>query len=147
MKPIIESTIFFDQHNIVLCGNRDGGEILAERSPMTNKGNFWELLRHVVNSDEITLKPHLESSGANATHITKTIKTESIEYCIRDSCKNLCERKWAYARNCCIGSFYSVVVDEIIDVSHKSQLTLALCYNYNCTRYEDFHSFLHQHKY
>ena len=139
LKPIVESIVFLGRQNIALRGHRDDGELLAEKDPLTNEGNFRELLRYRVNSGDITLKQHLESSGANATYISKTTQNELIECCAKEILKEILARVHS-------AKFYSVVVDETTDVSHKSQLSIALCYNYNCTRREDFVGFLDLHE-
>lgn len=85
-----------------------------------NEGNFIELVRFRAETDE-NLKMHLQNAQGNAMYTSKTIQNQLIEIIgKRIQLDLLSEAKQA--------AFYSVIADEVCDVSNKEQLSLCLRY-------------------
>ena len=77
------------RQNIVFSDCRDDKELLVEKDPLTNEGNFQELLRYLLNIGDITLKQHLKSPSANTTYTSETTQNELIERCAKKILKEI----------------------------------------------------------
>lgn len=141
--PIVESILFLGRQNISLRGHRDDGMLLTTTSINTNnqstsliEGNFRELLKFRVKSGDSVLENHLQNTSSKATYISKTTQNEIIECCSKVILNHILSR----IKN---GSgFYSIIFDETLDVSKRSQISLVLRYIYNDKIREDFVMFV-----
>ena len=106
---------------ILQCGNQglalhghwdDHTEWEKEQAVSANEEKFIEIVRFRAKNDE-TLKKCLQNAPQNAWYTSKTIQNQLIE---------VIEVKEA--------KFYSIIADEVCDVSNKEQLYLCLCYMY-----------------
>lgn len=138
LRPIVKTIIFCGQQNISLRGHRDDGPLLNTTnnrySPVANDGNFRALLRFRIDSGDSTLQHHLETTGANATYISKTVQNQLIEACKEEIQQVILNRVRA-------AKFFSVIFDETTDISHTEQLSLSLRYYWNRVAREDFITF------
>ncbi|XP_065584376.1 52 kDa repressor of the inhibitor of the protein kinase-like [Artemia franciscana] len=134
LKPILESIIFLGRQNIPLRSNRDDGSLSLDDMPLSNEGNFRELLRYRAESGNSKLKEQLKTSGKNATYISKTTQNQLIDCCAKEVIGVILERVKS-------ARYYSI----IFDVSHSSQLSIALCYAFDNHRREDFIGFVDVH--
>ena len=133
----MESTIFLGRHNIPLRGHRDDGTLNLDDMPHSNEGNFRELLRYRAESGDSKLKEQLKTSGKNATYISKTTQNQLIVVA-KEVIGVILERVKS-------ARYYSIIFDETTDVSHSSQISLALCYAFDNHRREDFIGFVDIH--
>ncbi|XP_050541762.1 zinc finger MYM-type protein 1-like isoform X2 [Daktulosphaira vitifoliae] len=141
--PIVESIIFLCRQNIPLRGHRDDGMLLPISSTNSdnqisclNEGNFRELLKFRVKSGDRILQNHLQNSSSKATYISKTIQNEIIECCAKEILNQILSRITKDS------GFYSIIFDETLDVSKRSQISLVLRYIYNNSVREDFVMFV-----
>ncbi|KAF0725870.1 52 kDa repressor of the inhibitor of the protein kinase-like [Aphis craccivora] len=115
LKPIIETLILCGKQNIPLRGHRDDGELLnSNQQTLKNDGNFREILRYRVQSRDMILKKHLESSSSR----------DELKSLIVDQIKKV--------------GIYAIILDETTDMSHTEQLSLSLRYVYDEKIYERF---------
>ena len=125
-KQVIESllkiVILCGKQGLALRGHRDDHISWSdvEDDKCCNEGNFVELVRFRAETDHV-LAQHLAHSPQNARYTSKTIQNELVQV-IGDNIRNgiLDEVKRA--------KFYSVIADEVTDVSNKEELSLILRY-------------------
>ncbi|XP_065572736.1 52 kDa repressor of the inhibitor of the protein kinase-like [Artemia franciscana] len=106
--------------------------------PLSNEGNFQELLRYRAESGDSKLKEQLKTSVKNATYISKTTQNQLIECCAKEVIGIILERVKS-------ARYYSIILDETTDMSHSLQLSLALCYAFDNHKREDFIDFVGVH--
>jgi len=65
--------IFLGRQNIALRGHCDDGSVndLSD-NPLENEGNFRELLKYKILSENIALENHLKNAEATTTYTSKT---------------------------------------------------------------------------
>jgi len=132
LKPIIETLILCGKQNIPLRGHRDDGELLnSNQQTLKNDVNFREILRYRVQSRDMILKKHLESSSSRATYISKEIQNKLL-HCIGDELKSLIVDQIKEV------GIYAIILDETTDMSLTEQLSLSLRYVYDEKIYERF---------
>ena len=119
LLSILKCVVFCGKQNISLRGHRDDDKILQAAGSDHNPGNFKALLNLRVESGDETLKEHLARAGKNATYTSKTIQNELIEV-TGDWIRQKTLDEVSNAR------FYTVLADEVADVSNTEQLSLVL---------------------
>lgn len=140
LKPIIDTLILCGKQNIPLRGHRDDGELLnSNQQLLKNDGNFREILRYRVQSGDMILKKHLESSSSRATYISKETQNKLL-HCIGDELKSLIVDQIKEV------GIYAIIFDETTDMSHTEQLSLSLRYVYDEKIYERFIQFVDAYK-
>ena len=114
--------MFCGRQNIALRGHRDDAtDIERDVDDLENHGNFRALLNFRVDAGDNVLAEHLATAPRNATYTSKTIQNQMINI-IADQVRskivgNIKAAKW-----------YTVISDEVTDVSNKEQLSLVLRY-------------------
>lgn len=136
--PIVETISFVGRQNIPLRGHRDDGQLDVDNNSPINEGNFRALLKFRIQSGDIQLRNHLESSSVRSTYISKTTQNELIICCGQEILSAIISRIQKAV-------FYGIIFDETTDVSHKSQLSLVIRYIYDNTIREDFIQFIDLH--
>ena len=111
--PIVKSIVFLGWQNIPFCRHRDDGKLLNEREKNASEGNFRELLKFRVNSGDKVLENHLKTVSLRATYISKTVRYELIDCCGQEIVLDVLHSVHD-------GHFYSIMFDEITDISHMS---------------------------
>ena len=115
------------KQGLALQGHRDDNVVWTNEAE-SESGNFIELVRFRAESDEV-LRHHLRSAPRNAMYTSKTIQNELIHIIgsrIRSDILKEIEQ----------ATFYTVIVDEVSDVSNIEQLFIAICYVLNGTVHE-----------
>lgn len=138
LQPIIESIIFLGRQNIPLRGHRDDGELKLANSVGSNpvnEGNFRELLKFRVQSGDENLKEHLQTASSRATYVSKRTQNEII-FCCGQEILEIIKQRIVEA------NYYSIIFDETTDLSHTSQMTLAIRYIHDGKVREDFIKFI-----
>ena len=123
-KMVIESllkiTILCGKQGLPLRGHRDDGVDFGQGSVSSNQGNFIELVHFRAETDEV-LANHLKNAPKNALYTSKTIQNSLIEVVrqriLRDIISEVNKAK-----------YYTIIADEVTDLSNKEQLSLALRY-------------------
>ena len=114
--------MFCGRQNIALHDHRDSATDL-ERDVLgtVNQGNFLALLSFRVEAGDVALGEHLSSASHNATCTSNTIQNQ-IVHVLADEVRGERVKKVKVAR------WFSVISDEVIDVSNMKQLTIVLRY-------------------
>jgi len=97
-----------------------------------------ELLRFRVNAGDEALEGHLRTASSRATYISRTVQNDIIECCGSVILDNILQR----VRNSC---YFSILFDETTDLSHTSQLSLAVRYVHEGAVYDDVPEFVDLH--
>ena len=115
---------------VILCGKQglayrghcddliDFSDLDVESSH--NEGKFIELVKFRAETDS-NLHNHLQNAPKNAKYTSKTIQNQLIDIVAQQICKEvLSEVKQA--------KYYSVIADEVCDISNKEQFSICLRY-------------------
>ena len=108
-----------------------------ERDTFENYGNFWALLQFRVDAGDKILQEHLSTASCNALYTSSTIQNQIIAII----CSELQQKIFEKVRK---AKWFTLIADEVTDVSNKELLSIALRYiddETGLTR-EDFVSFL-----
>lgn len=134
LRPIIETLIVCGKQNTALRGNNDSGKIYDE-SIETNDGNFRSLLRFKSLTDPI-LDRHLKNATYFASYTSPNVQNEIITIC-----GNLIQEN--ILKNIRNAKYFSILVDEIQDVSRLEQMSFCVRYVNGVSNYiiEDFLEF------
>ena len=138
-KKVISSTLkivlLCGKQGIAFCGYRDDCFNWEDTEyEHSNPGNFIELVCFRAETDNI-LSEHLKNSLRNARYTPKTIQNELIEVVGKYICNEIIAE---VKKSKC----YTVVVDEVTDISNKEQLSISLRYVYYGTVKEVFIAFV-----
>ena len=118
LKSIISTLDFLARQSLPLRGHRDDGDVLSDEAH--NKGNFKALLRFKAQNDAPLLK-HLESCKKNASYTSKRSQNDLIDFMADDVRQQII----ADVKK---SKYFSILADEVSDVSNKEQLCLCLRY-------------------
>ena len=120
IESLFKITILCGKQGLALRGHRDDRIHWEDEGEGSNEGNFVQLVKFRAETDEI-LADHLSKCPRNARYTSKTIQNELIQVAggkIRtDILKEVKHAK-----------FYSIIADEVTDVSNKEELSLVLRY-------------------
>ena len=100
-------------------GHRDDKVSFAEQYDQGshNPGNFIELVRFRAETDPVLAK-HLKNAPKNAKYTSKTIQNQMISI-VGDHIRSEIIQEIKSAK------FYSIIADEVSDVSNKEQVSLS----------------------
>ena len=122
LKSIIETLILCGHQNIPLRGHRDNlTDIERDPEDSSGHGNFWALLRFKIGSGDHVLAKHLDKAAKNATYMSADIQNQLLSI-IGDHIQGQILSKVAEA------VYFTIVADEVTDVSNKEQLSIVLRY-------------------
>ena len=114
LKSVLKCIEFCGRQGIALRGHRDDGTA----DELSNKGNLYALLQLRVDSGDLTLKSHLETCAKNASYISKNTQNDLLDclkrYVQPQIVQEICSQP--------IGPHYSIMADEVADVSNWEQL-------------------------
>ena len=116
LKSTLKTVIFCGQHDIALPSHRDDSKYYDSTS---NVGNFQGLLNFRVECGDVILEEHFQTCPKNATYQSKAVQNELIEICgdyLREQ----------IIREVKVAKFFSILADEVADVSNKEQMPLVL---------------------
>ena len=116
LLSILQSIIWCGKQNIALRGHRDDDKTLDDSQ---NPGNFKSLLKFRVEAGDEILKEHFNTAPKNATYTSKTIQNELIEV-VGDWIRKKIVKEIKEAQ------VYTILADEVADVSNTEQLSLVL---------------------
>ena len=118
LKSIFDIIITCGRQNIALRGHR---ESVNGDNELNNPGNFLELIKFRVRSGDKILENHLKSAPKNALYTSKTIQNECIDICHDHILKIIKDEVLA-------AKYFTIIADEVQDVSHCEQLSIILRY-------------------
>ena len=118
IESLFKVILLCGMQGLGLCGHRNDHIKWDNKKDVSgNQGNFVALVHYRAETDE-TLKKHLQNAPQTAKYTSKTIQNHLID--IIGKCIILDEVREA--------KFYSIIADEVCDVSNKEQLSLCLGY-------------------
>ena len=135
IESLLQVVMLCGKQGLALRGHRDDNIVWTNEGEIEsdNRGNFIELVRYQAESDEV-LRHHLQSAPRNAIYTSKTIQNELV-HIIGSRIRSDILREIEQAK------FYTVIADEVSDVSNKEQLSIAIRYVLNGTVHESFIDF------
>ena len=119
IKSTVKTVVLCGQQNLVLRGHRDDAKHYDD--PLNNPRNFQVLLNFRIDSGDKGLENHFKMCPKNAMYRSKTIQNELLGCCGEQILEHIInEVKEA--------KFFSVLADEVSDVSSKEQMSMVLRY-------------------
>lgn len=114
MRSIVETVILCGRQNLPLRGNREGND--------DDQSNFAALLNFRISSGDKVLEKHLKGTGHNnALYTSSNVQNEVIDV-IADYIR---QKIFSQVKQ---SPFFSIIADEVTDVSNKEQLAFVLRY-------------------
>lgn len=140
IRSIVDSVVFYGRQGIPLRGHEDSSKHYPEAGSYNtdgNVGNFIEIINIRIRSGDKSLEEHYKNCKKNASYLSKTTQNDLIS-CSGEviSDKIIAKVKKAV--------FFSILADEVVDASNKSQMALVIRYvddQFDIT--EDFLGFIH----
>lgn len=137
-KKVIESLlkiiILCGKQGLPLGGHRDDCVDFEHGNADSNQGNFIELVHFRAETDEV-LGNHLKNAPRNALYTSKAIQNSLIDVVRQRILQDIIsEVKQA--------QYYTIIADEVTDLSNKEQLSLTLRYVMNGRVKEVFVDFI-----
>ena len=120
LASIVKTILLCGRQNIALRGHRDNATDL-ERDTSENYGNFWALLKFRIEAGDEILGEHLATAPRNATYTSSNIQNQLIDILgghIREKILNKVKA----------AQWFTVISDEVTDLSNKEQLSIVLRY-------------------
>ena len=122
LSSIFKTIVLCGRQNIALRGHRDNAtDIERDLAEVENHGNFRALLDFRVDAGDTLLDQHLTTSARNATYTSSAIQNQIIDV-LSDQVRQKIIRKVHQAK------WFSVIADEVTDISNKEQLSLVVRY-------------------
>ena len=118
---IMKTVELCGRQNIALRGHRDNATDVEDDISGSNHGNFRALLKFRIDAGDTVLGEHLATCSKNATYTSSVIQNQIIDV-LADQIRNKIIVKVQAAK------WFTVIADEVTDVSNKEQLSLVLRY-------------------
>ena len=120
LASIFKTIAFCGRQNIALRGHHDNAtDIERDPSDTENHRNFQALLNFRVDAGDTVLGEHLATASRNATYTSSVIQNQVIDV-LADQVRQ------KIIGNVQVAKWFSVIADEVTDVSNKEQLSLVL---------------------
>ena len=133
IESLLRIVLFCGKQGLAFRGHRDDRVDWSQEASI-NEGNFVQLVRFRAETDS-TLADHLKESPRNARYTSKGIQNELIEIVGNTIQLDIISEVRA-------AQFYSIIADEVTDVSNKEELSLVLRYMFNDEIKEVFVDFI-----
>ena len=130
LTSIVKCLELCGRQGIALRGHRDDST-----SQELNQGNFKVIVDFRIDAGDDVLKKHVETSSKRATYLSKTSQNQLLD-CMGEAILE------AIVEDVKAGTFYSVLADEVSDVSGWEQLGIALRYVKDCEAHEKLVGFV-----
>ena len=124
LASIFKTIEFCGRQNISLRGHRDNDtDIEKDHSEQhtVNHGNFRALLHFRVDAGDTVLGDHLSRASRNATYTSSVIQNQVIDVLAEQIRQKI-------ITNVKTAKWFTVIADEVTDISNKEQLSLVLRY-------------------
>jgi hypothetical protein len=122
LSSIIQTVILCGRQNISLRGHFDNiTDVEKDITQSSNHGNFWALLNFRIAAGDVVLHDHLTNSPLNARYTSPGIQNEIADV-LSDQVRGKIIGKVQAAK------WFTVIGDEVTDVSNKEILSLVLRY-------------------
>lgn len=117
LKRLIDAVLFLGKQGLAFRGHR---EYQGLGSPMTNEGNFLELIKLLAKNDT-ALEQHLLLGDRNATYLSPDIQNDLIQSISSQILSKIVDEIK-------VAKYFAVIVDSTIDISRIDQFSLSLRY-------------------
>ena len=122
LSSIFKTVVFCGRQNIPLRGHCDNAtDLEKDILEVENPGNFSALLDFRVDAGDTILEEHLARASRNATYTSPVIQNQVINV-VADQVQQKIITKVQAAK------WFTVITDEVTDVSNKEQLSLVVRY-------------------
>ena len=122
LSSIMKTIVLCGRQNIALRGHRDSAlDVERDVDDFQNHGNFLALLNFRIDAGDSVLENHLSTAARNATYTSNTIQNQIISILADQVSNSIISRVKA-------AKWFSVIADEVTDISNKEQLSIALRY-------------------
>ena len=122
LSSIFKTVVFCGRQNIPLRGHRDNAtDLERDDLEVENHGNFRALLDFRVDAGNTALGEHLATAPRNAMYTSSVIQNQVIDV-VADQVRQKITTKVQAAK------WFTVIADEVTDVSNKEQLSLVVRY-------------------
>ena len=130
IESLLKVVMLCGKQGLALCRHRDDHFDFEQGAESLNQGNFIELVHFRAETDQV-LADHLANAPKNAKYTSKTIQNSLIDV-VRSHVLSdiLAEVRRA--------KYYTIIADEVTDLSNKEQLSLTLRYVLDGKVKEDF---------
>ena len=120
LTSIIKCVEWYGRNGLALRGHWDDATIKDK----THQGNFKNLLNFCIDAGDIALKEHLETASKNASYISKTTQNQLLD-CVKEYVEEVIISEIRAQK---IGPKFTILGDEVTDISNHEQLGLVLRY-------------------
>ncbi len=134
IESLFKVAILCGKQGLAMRGHRDDGVHWEDEGEASNEGNFVQLVRFRAETDEV-LADHLSMCPRNARYTSKTIQNELLTVAGNKIRTDILEEVKS-------AKFYSIIADEVTDVSNKEEWSLVIRYIHDGQIREVFVDFL-----
>jgi hypothetical protein len=119
---IFKTVVFCGRQNLALRGHRDNiTDIERDHSNIKNHGIFWGLLNFRIDAGDTILQDHFAKAARNATYTSSIIQNQMIDVLADQVRGKIISMVHA-------SKWFTVIADEVTDISNKEILSIALRY-------------------
>ena len=122
--PIVKTIVLCGRMGTALRGHRDDGFLDVNKPPSASQGNFRAFLAFRVDAGDNVLRQHLNTTGKNATYISKTIQSQLIRLCGDVVSEHI-------VQDVRRAKYFIIQCDKTTEASHQGQL----CFLFVLRRY------------
>ena len=120
VASLIKTVVLCGRQCFALRGHRDSG-VCLEESVEANPGNFLALLQFRMEAGDKVLATHVSKAAKNGRYTSPQVQNEIIDVVGSQITKSIVSKVNA-------GKFFTVIADEVTDLSNKEILTLVIRY-------------------
>lgn len=120
IESLFKVAILCGKQGLAMRGHRDDRVQWEDEGEGSNEGNFIQLVRFRAETDDV-LAAHLSKAPQNARYTSKTIQNELLQVA-GDKIHSEILEEVKHAK------FYSIIADEVTDVSNREELSLVIQY-------------------
>ena len=140
LTSIIKTILWLGRQNVALRGHREANpaDLAGDAAPLeSNSGNFYALLKFVVECGDETLRSHLLFGKRNTLYCSPQIQNDIL----RSAGSWIRQQLVADVK---ASGMCSILADEVADVSHQEQLSLVVRFvdAADCSIREEFVGFV-----
>ena len=127
LESIIKTIVLCGRQNIALRGHRDSAlDNERDVAGWKNHGDFTALLNFRIDAGDTALDKHLTTAVRNSTYTSNTVQNQIITMLVKWVTSHIISKVKA-------AKWFTVIADEVADVSNQEQLSIVLRYADNTT--------------
>ena len=120
IESLFKVAILCGKQGLAMCGHWDDRVQWEDEHESLNEGNFIQLVQFHAQTDKV-LADHLSNCPRNGRYTSKTIQNELLQV-TGDKIRSEILEEVKQAK------FYSIIADEVTDISNKEELSLVIRY-------------------